>query len=253
MVCAKDLKGIWQIEEPIVLKADAKVVDDILFGVDSLKAVEFVAEQPKSLSRYGLDAPSLQVSFFTPDTEPAVLMLGKIKDDNLYAKAGNAERVLLVKSDLLELVGLGIAGLRDKMVLEFESDDAFKLTLRHGDVKLTCQKQGVNWRLVSPTQEDAKNGVVNSIIYRLAGLTADTYLASAPNLNVTRLDKPEVQATVTLKNLKEYTLQIGAAAEDDQRYARLRAAPDTVFLLEPSILDELRKTVADLRQESGGL
>ena len=81
IVCAKDLKGNWQIEEPIALKADAEVVDDILFGVDSLKAVEFVAEQPTSLSRYGLDAPSLQVSFFPLDAEPAVLLLGKIKGD----------------------------------------------------------------------------------------------------------------------------------------------------------------------------
>ena len=253
IVCTKDLKGVWQIEEPVALKADAEVVDDVLFGVDSLKAVEFVAEQPTSLKRYGLEDPSMRVSFFTPDEQPAVLLLGHMQGDKVYAKAGNAERVVLVKSQLLELAGLGVAGLRHKQVLDFESEDAFKLTLRHGIAQLTCQKQGVNWRLVSPVQEDAKNGAVNSIIYRLADLTADRYLASAPGLNVTLLNKPEVQATVTLKNLKEYTLQIGGAAENDQRYARLRAAPDTVFLLDPSIPDELRKTVADLRHESSGL
>ena len=247
IVCAKDLKDDWLIEEPVALRADAEVVDDILFGVDSLKAVEFVAEKPTNLSRYGLDPPSLQLSFITPDAEPAILRLGKIRNGRVYAKALNDKRVLLVKSDLLALVGMGVAGLRDKQIFEFESDHVFKLSLRHGNVQLTCQKQGVNWRLVSPVQEDAKNGAVNSIIYRLAGLTTNEYLASAPNLNVTRLNKPEVQATITLKNLKEYTLQIGAVAESDQRYARLRAAPDTVFLLDPSIPDELRKTVADLR------
>ena len=247
IVCTKDLKGVWQIEEPVALKADAEVVDDLLFGIDSLKAVEFVAEQPTSLKRYGLEDPLMRVSFFTPDEQPAVLLLGQKQGDMVYAKARNARRVVLVKSQLLELAGLGVAGLRHKQVLDFESEDAFKLALRHGNVQLTCQKQGVNWRLVSPVQEDAKNGAVNSIIYRLADLTADKYLASAPSLNVTRLNKPEVQATVTLKNLKEYTLQIGATTENDQRYARLRAAQDTVFLLGPTILDELRKTVADLR------
>ena len=253
IVCTKDLKGVWQIKEPVALKADAEVVDDLLFGIDSLKAVEFVAEQPTSLKRYGLEDPLMRVSFFTPDEQPAVLLLGQMQGDMVYAKARNARRVVLVKSQLLELAGLGVAGLRHKQVLDFESEDAIKLAVRHGNVQLTCQKQGVNWRLVSPVQEDAKNGAVNSIIYRLADLTAEKYLASAPDLNVTRLNKPEVQATVTLKNLKEYTLQIGAAAENDQRYARLRAAPDTVFLLDPSIPDELRKTVADLRLESSGL
>ena len=247
IACAKDLKGKWQIEEPIALKADAEIVDDILFGVDSLKAVEFVAEQPKNLSRYGLDFPSLQISFFTQDAEPAILLLGRIKGDTVYTKAQNAERVVLVNSDLLELIGLGVAGLRDKQVLRFESDEAFKLTLRHDDVQLTCQKQGANWRLVSPVQEDANNGAVNSMVYRLSDLKVEKFLASAPSLEVSHLYKPEVQATVTLKNLKEYTLQIGMANENEQRYARLRAAPDTVFLLEPSIQDELRKTVADLR------
>lgn len=253
ITCVKDLKGEWQIQEPVALKANAEVVDDILFGVDSLKALEVVADQPTNLSRYGLDAPALQVSFFTLDAEPAVLLLGKVKGGSLYAKARNTERVVLVSADILDLIGLGVSGLRHKQVLEFESEDAFKLALRHGDVQLTCQKQGVNWRLVSPVQEDAKNGAVNSIIYRLADLTADKFLASAPNLDVTRLNKPEVQATITLKNLKEYTLQVGAANENDQHYARLRAAPDTVFLVEASILDELRQTVADLRQESSGL
>lgn len=247
ITCAKDLKGAWQIQEPVALKADVEVVDDILFGVDSLKALEFVTEQPTNLSRYGLDAPALQVSFFTLDAEPAVLLLGKAKGGSLYAKARNAERVVLVSADILDLIGLGVSGLRHKQVLDFESEDAFKLALRHGDVQLTCQKQGVNWRLVSPVQEDAKNGAVNSIIYRLADLTADKYLASAPNLGVTRLNKPEVQATITLKNLKEHTLQVGAANENNQHYARLRAALDTVFLVEASILDELRQTVADLR------
>lgn len=253
IVCTKDLKGVWQIKEPVALKADAEVIDDLLFGIDSLKAVEFVAEQPTSLKRYGLEDPLMRVSFFTPDEQPAVLLLGQMQGDMVYAKARNAKRVVLVRADILELVGLGVSGLRHKQVLEFESDDAVKLTLRHGNVQLTCQKQGVNWRLVSPVQEDAKNGAVNSIIYRLADLTAEKFLASAPDLNVTRLNKPEVQATITLKNLKEYTLQIGATTENDQRYARLRAAPDTVFLLDPSIPDELRKTVADLRHESSGL
>ena len=253
IVCAKNLTGDWQIEKPVTVKADAEVVDDILFGVDSLKAVEFVAEQPKNLSRYGLDFPSLQISFFTQDAEPAILLLGRIKGDTVYTKAQNAERVVLVNSDLLELIGLGVAGLRDKQVLRFESDEAFKLTLRHDDVQLTCQKQGANWRLVSPVQEDANNGAVNSIVYRLSDLKVEKFLASAPSLNATRLNNPEVQATVTLKNLKEYTLQIGRRNKRDQRYARLRAAPDTVFLVQASLVDELKQTVADLRQESSGL
>lgn len=252
IVCAKNMKGEWQIEEPVVLKADATAVDDLLFGVDSLKAVGFVSDQPKSIQPYGLDHPSIQVSFITPDSDTAVLLVGKQEGDNIYVKARNAARVVLVKNDLVDLVGLGVAGLRDKRVFDFKSDDAFKLTLKHGNVKLTCQKQGANWRLISPVQEDAENGAVNSIISQIDYLKVEKFLTSTPSVVLTGLGMPEVQVTVTLKDQKEYTLQIGKTAKSDQCYGRLRTGLGTIFLLKADVVDKLKKTVEDLRVSPDG-
>ena len=110
IVCQKNVDGDWEITSPFALKADAEVVDDLLFGVDALRAVAFVDDQPKDLQPYGLDAPSIEASFMVPNAEPAVLLVGKMKGDNVYVKSQNASPVFLVKKAVLNLIGMGVAG-----------------------------------------------------------------------------------------------------------------------------------------------
>ena len=247
VVCQKNVTGEWEITAPVALQADEAAVDDLLFGVDALKVVAFVDDQPKSLQPYGLDSPSIEASFMVPDTEPAVLLVGKVKGDNIYVKAQNAEPVFLVKKELLDLVGMGVAGLRDKQILDFDSDAAAKIVLKHGDVNLTCQKQGTNWRLTHPVQEQAKNGAVRGIIQQINQLTVEAFLAVSSPITSTGFDVPEVQLVVTLKDQTKHLLEIGKLADDEHYYGRLQSLPDTVFLLKKGTADNLKKTVDDLR------
>lgn len=247
IVCEKNVDGEWKLTAPVALKADGKAVDDLLFGVDALRAVAFVDDQPKNLQPYGLDSPLVEASFMAPDTEPAVLLVGKVKGDNIYVKAQNAQPVFLVKKTLLDLVGVGIAGLRDKQILDFKADDAAKIVLRHGEVNLTCQKQGINWRLTQPVQEQANNGAVRRVIQEINQLTVETFLTVSPPIRSTGFDVPEVQLIVTLKDRTEHLLEIGKLADGEHHYGRLQNAPDTVFLLKKETAENLKKTVDDLR------
>ncbi len=247
IVCQKNVDGEWEITAPVVFKADEAAVDDLLFGVDALRAVAFVDDQPKSLQPYGLNSPSVEASFTVPNTEPAVLFVGKMKGENIYVKAQNSESVFLVKKGLLDLVGMGVAELRNKQILDFDGDDADKIVLQHGDVNLICQKQGTNWRLTHPAQEQANNGAVHSVIQQINRLTVEAFLAVAPSVTVTGFNAPEVQLGVTLKDRTEHLLEIGKLADDEHRYGRLQNAPDTVFLLKIETAENIKKTVDDLR------
>ena len=248
IVCQKDVEGEWEITAPVALKADEETVDDLLFGVDALRVVAFVDDQPKNLQPYGLDSPSIEVAFMVPNTEPAVLLVGKMKGDNIYVKAQNAEPVFLVKQTLLDLVGMGVAGLRNKQILDFDSDAAAKIVLKHGDVNLTCQKQGTNWRLTFPVQEQAKNGAIRSIIQQVNRLTVEAFLAVSPSITTTGFDTPEIRLVVTLKDRTEHLLEIGKLADDRHHYGRLQNAQDTVFLLKKETAENLKRTVEDLRE-----
>lgn len=247
IMCQKNVDGEWEITSPVALKADAGTVDDLLFGVDALRAVAFVDDQPRNLRPYGLHSPSIQASFMAPDTEPAVLVVGKIEGDNIYVKSQNAAPVFLVKKEFLDLVGMGVAELRHKQTLDFDSDAVSKISLKHGDVNLVCQKQGTNWRLTHPVQEQAKNGAVLSIIQQVNRLTVEAFLAVSPPVTTTGFDTPEIQLDVTLKDRTEHRLTIGKLVEDERHYGHLDSAPNTVFLLKKEIGENLAKTVDDLR------
>ena len=247
IVCQKNVDGEWEITAPVRLKADAEAVDDLLFGVDALRVVAFVDDQPKSLRPYGLDSPLIEASFTVHNAEPAVLFVGDVTGDDVYVKAQTAESVFLVKKALLDLVGLGVSGLRDKQILDFGADDAAKIILKHGEVNLTCQKQGTNWRLTHPVQEQANNGAVRTILQQVNQLTVEAFLGVSPPTTTAGFDAPEIQIVVTLKNQTEHLLEIGKLADDEHRYGRLQDAPDTVFLLKKEIAKNLKKTVDDLR------
>lgn len=247
IMCQKNVDGEWEITSPVTLKADAAAVDDLLFGVDALKTVAFVDDQARSLRPYGLDSPSIQASFMAPDTEPAVLLVGKTKGDNVYVKSQNADTVFLVKREFLDLVGMGVAELRHKQILDFDSDAVSKISLKHSDVNLACQKQGTNWRLTQPVQEQAKNGAVRSIIQQVNRLTVEAFLPVSPTAATTGFDAPEIQLVVTLKDRTEHRVIVGKPADDTQHYGRLQNVPNTVFLLKKEIVENLTKTVDDLR------
>ena len=256
-VGTKNYDDIWELETPTgKIKADAKAVDDLLFGVDSLEAAAFVDKPVKSLASYGLAAPSIKVAFTQRGEEkPAVLLIGDhAEDGTVYVKAEHAVQVARVKRAFIDKIALGTAWLRDKQVLNFHIDDVIRLTLLHGGESLTCQRLGTNWRLTAPVKENANNAEVNAIIYELDDLRADAYVGSEPTLTdtITGFNSPQVQLTIELRNQKVYTLQVGNANASGSFYARLQHEPNLIFLLNAELVPKLKTTLALLRTSEQG-
>ena len=251
-VCTKNYDNTWELQTPTgKVKADAKAVDDLLFGVDSLEATAFIDDPDKNLASYGLAPPSIEVAFTQRGQEkPAVLLIGDYTEDGtVYVKAEQSNQVAGVKRPLIDKIALGAAWLRDKQVLSFHIDDAIRLTL-HGEESLTCQRLGTNWRLTSPVKEEANNAEVNAIIYELDDLMADTFVRSEPVLTdaITGFSTPQIQLTIELRNQKVYTLQVGNQAEASGRfYARLQHEPNLIFLLNAELVPKLKTTLTLLR------
>ena len=251
-VCTKTYDNRWELQIPTgKVKADAKAVDDLIFGVDSLEAAAFVDAPVGNLASYGLASPSIEVAFTQRGQEkPAVLHIGDAtKDGTFYVKAEASDQVARVERGFIDKIALGAAWLRDKQVLNFHIDDAIRLTF-HGAASLTCQRLGTNWRLTSPVKEDANNAEVNAIIYALDDLMTDTFVRSEPALTdaVTGFSAPQLQITVELRNQKVYTLQVGNQTEASGRfYARLQHEPNLIFLLNAELIPKLKTTLTRLR------
>ena len=256
-VCEKDDFGEWRITQPGEYKADKHGIDNLLFELDSLKARKFVSDKPISLAPYGLDNPKNIVTLHeSGKTEPKVLLFGKMQGNvenpdevgAVHVKTKDTDTVFLVKGSVLNKVEMGVAELRDKIVLEFDGDDAQKLELKHDDVAITCVKQGVNWRITIPSNEDADNSEVTNIINKLSDLRVEKFVSDKPDVATTGLDKPQVQVAVTLKDNTAYKLLIGKSADNGTVYAKLEA-PEELFLLNDAIVENLKKTLDDLRKK----
>ena len=253
-VCTKGYDNIWELQTPTgKIKADAKAVDDLLFGVDSLEAVAFVESPAKHLQTYGLAAPAIKVAFTQHGEEtPTILLIGDAADDEtVYVKAAHSSQIARVKRALIDKIALGTAWLRDKQILNFHIDAAIRLTLRNEDAEpVTCQRLGTSWRLTAPVKEAANNTAVNAIIYELNNLMADAYVGRnpIPTDDITGFSNPHVQLTVELRDQKVYTLQIGNQPDTaGHYYARLQHEPDLIFLLNAERVPRLKTTLALLR------
>ena len=145
-VCTKSLDNRWELQTATgKIKTDARAVDDLLFGVDSLEAVAFVEPPNKNLEFYGLAAPALKVAFTqSGEEDPVILRIGDFAEDGtVYVKAEHSSQIVRVKRTLIDNMRLGAAWLRDKQVLNFHIDDAIRLTLRSQDAEsFTCQRLG---------------------------------------------------------------------------------------------------------------
>jgi hypothetical protein len=249
IVCEKDNLGEWKITQPTEYKADKDTIDNLLFELDSLKASEFVSDKPASLTPYGLDNPQNIVTLYeSGKTEPKVLFSGKKQGEAVYVKTKDIDTVFLVKGSLLDKIEMGVAELRDKIVMKFDSDDAQKLELKRDNIAITCVKQGVNWRITIPSNEDADNSEVTGIINQLAELRVEKFVPDKPAAATMGLDKPQVQVTVTLKNNTAYKLSIGKSAGNQNVYAKLEV-PEELFLLSETTVKNLKKNLDDLRKK----
>lgn len=256
-------KDTWQLQNAEKTLADPQAVSDLLFGVDSLEAVEFVTDSAKNLASYGLDHPKMRVLFtIRGEEKPAVLLIGNnTKENAVYVKANNSDQITRVKRDLIDKIAKGGVWLRDKQIFKFRIDDPTRVTVKYNDdsqeydgVQFTCQRLGTNWRLTSPVQENANNAEVNTLLYGLIDLKAEEFVGESfggeknqlPDAT-TGFNLPQIQITVELRTQKVFILQIGKIDSSGRYYGRLENKPNQIFLLNAEVIPKVKKKLEWLR------
>ncbi len=92
----------WRTVEPAKGSANSQKVEDLLYTLRSLRWKEVVAPDGQEASRYGLDAPSLEVGLFRGDGgEIASVQVGKREGEVAYVRAKSQPTVYSVESRAL--------------------------------------------------------------------------------------------------------------------------------------------------------
>jgi Domain of unknown function (DUF4340) len=92
----------WRTVEPAKGSANSQKVEDLLYTLRSLRWKEVVAPDGQEASRYGLDAPSLEVELFRGDGgEIASVQVGKREGEVAYVRTKSQPTVYSVESRAL--------------------------------------------------------------------------------------------------------------------------------------------------------
>ncbi len=257
----KRQKDLWEIQGKNSIAADSQAASDLIYGIDSLEAVDYISNSSKNLELYGLKNASFRVKLTIRDVEkPIELHIGDFtKNDTVYMKTNRTKQIALVKRELIDKISEGVAWLRDKQIFKFTIDDPIRCTVKYVDdsnetVQYTCQRLGTNWRITKPVQENANNGEVNALLYELIDLKAEEFVGLTFDGRTNKLTEviksfqsPNIQITVELRNKSVFTLQIGETDSSGNYYARTQNQPEHIFLIKPELIPKLKPKLAWFR------
>ncbi len=252
-IIAIKLDELWELHTTQKIHADPQAVSDLLFGVDSLKAVSFISKPDKRLSKYGLNPPRMSLKFTIKGEEkPAILKIGNLaSEDTVYVMTEISAEIATVKRGLIDKLYEAENWLSNKQVFRFKIDEPIRISVKYDEDSLesnsrsfTCQQYEGNWRLTSPVKEDVNNAEIKAFQYRLIDLRVDEYLSKEIKKqlsfsdSITGLNKPYLQITVELQE-ESYILQIGNQDSKKRYYGRLKNQSDQIFLINSEVISNL--------------
>ncbi len=114
----------WKITEPGNYLADPTRVRELLGALLEAKVADFVADEPNSVSQYGLGKPHLTVTVYSKKNAEESLLFGFKQSqqgkDGIYVRRGESTPVYTVHEWVLGAVDKTVFDLRDKTVMGFD-------------------------------------------------------------------------------------------------------------------------------------
>lgn len=177
--------GLIEPERVVATKNDKGDVVTLLIGSISGRRTKMVPAPPQP----GMP-PGMQQQRLRPETE-----------EYRYAKLQYNDQIFEIKADKLKDVFVALDKLRDSHIARFNSSDARKVEIQHGDEDIVLDKdKDDNWKLVQPLRAEADNSKVTDLLSKLSDLEArgkDVLDKEDPKKY--GFDKPEAVVTVTVE------------------------------------------------------
>jgi hypothetical protein len=206
---AKNEKGDWQMQQPLVARADRAAVQGVLDAVFDWKVADFAADGVADFTPYGLDENAVKVTLNAGDkANEQVLLVGKPAGTNaaqVYACTPPEKSVYAVSTDALAKVSCKINDLRDRRLFTLSGYDIAGLRVQQGEKKLELKKDAQGeWAITQPRPAKADGARVQEFITQLTGVKIEDFLdQSAANPGALGLAEPAWRITL---------LKTGAAA-----------------------------------------
>jgi hypothetical protein len=260
VVVQRQAEDTWRLTAPVTAKADDQQVRALIQRLRDVKVQAFIAEDPAELESYGLQSPVWQVSLHLgQEHAPLRLSLGTVDSERkgVYARLGDAPRVVLLPQELWENLPKTATTLRDKTLIKFERENMTRLEIQAPNEHIVITSSGPRqYTMEQPVPTPGDSDAIYSLLWDIQDLKVKDFVAETPDaLDLYGLDVPQWRITVwekapTAQEATQHALVLGAEAPDGQGlYVRLGAGPVIYLVGNTETQRIMSKTAFDLRNK----
>jgi len=242
----------WEITNPAGVEADPDEWELLASNVPRIEREDTVAAQPGDLTQFGLKDPPLKVSAKTKDGKSIEILFGAENPRKIYnyAKFANSNEVFLTPSSWVRIFQKTLTDLRNKKVLDFETDDIDGLTINSGTNELQFQKTGNDWVIKKPVETKADSGEITTFLSSIKFARATGFADANVDAKAAGLEPPAIKVTLHDKKANaNRELLIGKSPETDKYYAKDGSRP-AIFIIDKEIPEKAKRPLADWRDKT---
>ena len=244
---------VWEITNPAGLESDSETWEQMASSFVLIEKEETVNTQKTDLAPYGLDKPTVKVTAKLSNGSSPSVQFGADNPSKTfnYAKRGDNDEVFLSATTWSGNFKKSLTDLRNKKVLEFESDNVDALRISStGKPEIEIQKSGMDWLVSKPQETRADNGEVSAFLSSIQFSRTSAFAEESLDAKASGLDAPSVRITLhDKKSNTDKVLLFGKSPEKDKYFVKdMSRAP--IFILGMEIYQKTQQPLFGWRDKS---
>jgi len=242
----------WEITNPPGIEPDSDEWDLIASNIPRVEREDTVTTQASDLAQFGLKDPPLKVVAKTKDGKTVELQFGSENPRKLfnYAKFGNSNEVFLTPSSWARIFQKTLTDLRNKKVLDLDTENIDRVTITAGNTETEFQKNGNDWMLRKPMEAKADSGEISTFLSSVKFARANGFADAAVDAKAAGLDPASIKLVFhDAKANATHELLIGKSPENDKYYAK-DPARSAILILDKDIAEKVKRPIMDWRDKT---
>lgn len=246
----------WEIKAPLSTAGDPQAISGLLRTLVDAQRGRTIAEKPKDLSPFGLNAPKEEVSFELKGKSKTAprLLLG---DENptgteVYAQLSGRPEVFLLGTQVKTTLDQGLYALRDKRLIPFSASAVTRILWQRGKLRLTTERtKDGKWELVEPFKAPADSQKIGDILFRLDTSQVKEFVSPEEKGRARfGLESPPLTLTLQADDKASVVLSFGNRLADGKEVYIGRQGEPAVLLVDSVVLKDIPETLADIRDRA---
>ena len=210
----------WDIQNPIQSAADLSTVNSLFFDLKEAKVKEYIKISKDIPESFGLEIPKKSFSLKMKSSKTWTLKLGNQSADGqqVFAQRTGEQSVFSISKVVVDKLFRSLHDLRNKKILNFESDEVNKVLIQTPANFFELRKNGPQWGLEKPEKIKIEH-IGNDLIWTLKGLEFSSIISPSLPTKLSGLDAPSFTIRIFNNDDKEVAaLKVGKLFDEEQEY-----------------------------------